>query len=250
MIPLIAANWKMNLLKADALSFCSKLSARVAQRKNRNCDIVICPPFSLLSVVRGALNEEISVGAQTCDHRSFGPHTGDINCLMLKDLDCNRVIVGHSERRTEYYESDKLVQLKAESAIAADMSAIICVGESAEERAAGKTLETVYRQVRDSMPGNGTFENVAIAYEPLWAIGTGLTPSLDQIAEVHEGIRDLVSRLLHDGEKIRILYGGSVNPSNAEEILSLPAVNGGLVGGASLNLDDFWSICCAASDTL
>ncbi|MBK18938.1 MAG: triose-phosphate isomerase [Rhodospirillaceae bacterium] len=243
MRPLIAGNWKMNTLRADA----SALAAGLVEQRaaiDPGCDILICPPFvSIRSVGEIVLGSPIKLGAQDCHVEVSGAHTGDVSAEMLVDAGCNFVIVGHSERRTNHGEGDKLVGEKAKAAFIQSLSAIICVGESLDERNEGKTLAVVEEQVSKSVPAEATAENTIVAYEPVWAIGTGLTPTIEQISEVHDNIRSLLNSRFKDGEEFRLLYGGSMNPGNAGEILAIKNVNGGLVGGASLKVEDFWSIC-------
>ena len=248
MRPLIAGNWKMNLLHADAVALASGLSERRSAEGDPGCDILVCPPYISIPPVASAVSgEAVSLGAQDCHAGDFGAHTGDVNCAMLKDAGCDYVIVGHSERRADHGESDEIVCAKAAAVIAAGMTAIVCIGEKLDEREAEKTLERVAAQIAGSVPEGATADNLVIAYEPVWAIGTGLTPTIDQIAEVHAEIRARLASCAGNADGVRILYGGSMNPGNAAEILAVDNVNGGLVGGASLKLDDFWSVCSAAS---
>lgn len=238
---LIAGNWKMNGLLADGVSLASQV-AELAKPRSHKCDLLICPPFTLLiEAVRTVAGSPVAVGGQDCHAKLSGAHTGDVSPQMLADLGCRYVILGHSERRADHGETDAEVKAKAEAALAANLTPIVCVGEIESERDAGKTLEVVGRQLKGSLPGGGTAEKVVIAYEPVWAIGTGRTPTLDEVEEVHAMIR----RESGLGAGVRILYGGSMKPSNAKELLALPDVDGGLIGGASLKADDFWAIASA-----
>jgi triosephosphate isomerase len=206
---------------------------------------MVCPPATLLAQARYALTgSSIRLGAQDCHPLASGAHTGDISAEMLADAGAKAVIVGHSERRTDHGERDALVEAKARAAHRAGLTAIICIGETAQEREQGKTLEVVRRQLEGSLPGDATGANTVIAYEPVWAIGSGLTPTPTDVAELHGFIRGELGRLLGRGEAgaLRILYGGSVKPGNASELLFVPDVDGALVGGASLKASDFYAI--------
>ena len=244
--PLIAGNWKMNGLKAA-------LSEAAAVRDSLDgspaaADVMICPPATLIApLAEIASGSALAVGAQDCHAKASGAHTGDISAEMIRDTGGTAVIVGHSERRADHGELDRIVREKAAAAHRAGLTAIVCIGETLGQREAGLTLGVVRRQLAASLPDTATDANTVIAYEPVWAIGTGLTPSPGDVAEVHAAIRqDLESRLGATGSRIRILYGGSVKPSNAKELLALPNVDGALVGGASLKADDFLAIVRAA----
>jgi triosephosphate isomerase len=246
MIPLIAGNWKMNGLSA-ALAEVEKLGALLAGAKPR-CAVAICPPATILAQLsaKGA-PVGIATGGQDCHPKASGAHTGDLSAAMLADAGAKFVIVGHSERRTDHKEDDALVRAKALAALGAGLTPIICVGETRAEREAGRAVEVVSAQISGSVPDEAGSQDVVIAYEPVWAIGTGLTPTNDDIRAMHDGIRaQLVGRFGAAGEAIRLLYGGSMKPSNAAEILAVPNVNGGLVGGASLLANDFHAIISAA----
>ena len=240
---LIAGNWKMNGLRGDAVERIEALDART-KIGDPGCDIVVCAPSVLIHLLAEALSGicAISLGGQDCHAKESGAHTGDISAAMLADAGCRYVIVGHSERRADHGEDDGKVRAKAEAAHAAGLVAIICLGESEAMRDAGEALDVVERQLADSLPAAATGGNTVIAYEPIWAIGTGRTPSLEQIAEIHGHLRELLEAR-EPGQGMRLLYGGSVKPSNAGEILALSNVDGALVGGASLAVDDFWAIC-------
>jgi triosephosphate isomerase len=242
--PLVAGNWKMNGLAAS-LAELKSLKERLAQAPVPEAEIMVCPPATLLAQARYALTgSTIRLGAQDCHPLASGAHTGDLSAEMLADAGATAVIVGHSERRTDHSERDALVDAKARAAHRAGLTAIICIGETAQEREQGKTLEVVRRQLEGSLPGDATGANTVIAYEPVWAIGSGLTPTPADVAEVHGFIRGELGRLLGRGEAgaLRILYGGSVKPGNASELLFVPDVDGALVGGASLKASDFYAI--------
>jgi len=243
--PLIAGNWKMNGRRADGLALAGELArqARRSPSAELRCEIVICPPATLLSVLADIVADSpVRLGAQDCHPLASGAHTGDISAAMLADAGCRYVIVGHSERRTDHGESDDTVRAKAEAAHAAGLIAIVCLGETAAQRTAGETLAVVERQFRASVPAAATAANTVIAYEPVWAIGTGKVPTSAEIAAVHAQLRTLARGRVGEGERLRLLYGGSVKPGNAAEILGLANVNGALVGGASLQAGDFWAI--------
>jgi triosephosphate isomerase len=210
-------------------------------------DLMICPPATLLSLFAAAADgSAITVGAQDCHSEPAGAFTGDISAEMLKDAGARAVIVGHSERRTYHQETDALVRGKALAAARAGLTAIVCVGETRAQRQAGEALEVIGGQLKGSLPDYGSTDTLIVAYEPVWAIGTGLTPTSDDVAEVHAFVRNqLVSRYEREGSVIRILYGGSVKPANAAELMALPNVSGALVGGASLNADEFLAIAAA-----
>lgn len=238
--PLIAGNWKMNGL-SDALGFFSALAG--AGASTRHCDILVCPPATLLSVAAmRAAEHGYLVGGQDCHTEANGANTGDLSAEMLRDAGAAFVIVGHSERRADHGESDALVRAKALAARRGGLVPIICVGESLEDREAGKADAVVGAQIAGSVPESLSATDYVLAYEPVWAIGTGRTASTDDIAAMHAFIR--ASR--PDGDAVRILYGGSVKPGNAEQILSLDDVDGALVGGASLDPSSFAAIAKAS----
>lgn len=232
----------MNGLKADGLQLVRDIAAGAAQGQGGSaCDLLVCPPATLIAAVAEAAGGQIAVGGQDCHPEPSGARTGEISAEMLTDLGCRYVIVGHSERRSDHGETDAQVRLKAEAAHRAGLTAIVCIGETSAERDAGQALAVVERQLEGSMPQAGTAANTVIAYEPVWAIGTGRTATATEVAEVHGAIRSrLVAR--EGAEAMRILYGGSVKPGNAAELLAVDNVNGALVGGASLNADDFLAI--------
>jgi triosephosphate isomerase len=235
---LVAGNWKMNGLRQDGTLLAHALKERAAAAgAPLECELLICPPATLLSTVGGILvGSGIALGGQDCHGAPKGAYTGDISAEMLADLGCSYVILGHSERRHGHAETDAVVRGKIAAAWRAGLVAILCVGETQVQRQAGEAVEVVSSQLAGSIPDNAAAATLVVAYEPVWAIGTGLTATTDDIAAMHAEIR---SRL---PAGTRILYGGSVNPKNADAILSLPEVDGALVGGASLNADDFWAI--------
>ena len=243
---LIAGNWKMNMLRGDGTALASELAKRYASTSNPVFDMLLCPPAHLIEAVGAAVgNSGLSVGSQDCHMAEKGAHTGDIAAGQLADIGCGFIIVGHSERRQDHKETDQTVADKAKAVHAAGLVAIICIGETLEEREAGKALDVCTTQIAGSVPAGSTAANTVIAYEPVWAIGTGKTPTSADIAEVHAHVRAEVAKKISDAADVRILYGGSVKPSNAEEIMAIANVDGGLVGGASLKPDDFWGIAAA-----
>jgi triosephosphate isomerase len=243
--PLIAGNWKMNGFKQSV----GELGQMTTGRGDlwRKVDLLICPPATLImtfAVV--ALGSRIQIGAQDCHPAPSGAHTGDLSAEMLADLGATAVIVGHSERRADHGETDALVRQKAEAARRAGLTAIVCIGETQAQRNAGQTLEVCGSQLDGSLPDSASATDLVVAYEPVWAIGTGLTPTEQDVEQVHCFIRDkLTSRFKAEGARIRILYGGSVKPSNAAELMAVQNVNGALVGGASLTAADFLAIAAA-----
>ena len=243
MRPLVAGNWKMNGLTAQ-LAEALALADGIAAGTPLACDVMLCPPFPLISALASSVKGRgILVGAQDCHAKANGANTGDVSAEMLADIGATAVIVGHSERRADHGERDSDVRAKAEAALRAGLTAIVCIGETAGQRAAGLTLEVSGRQLAGSLPKGATAANTVIAYEPVWAIGTGLTASTADVAEVHAFLRRrLVELLPSEGSKVRILYGGSVKPANAKELMSVADVNGALVGGASLKAADMLGI--------
>ena len=245
--PLVAGNWKMNGLRAQLAEALRVRDALSSSGANGAADVMICPPATLLPpLAEAARGSKLLIGAQDCHPAAAGAHTGDISAEMLADAGALAVIVGHSERRFGHGELDRSVRRKAQAAHRAGLTAIVCIGETAGERAAGLTLEVVRRQLQGSLPDGANAANTAVAYEPVWAIGTGRTPSAADVAQVHRVIREaLVVRFGPEGDAIRILYGGSVNPGNARELLLIDDVNGALVGGASLKASDLLAIVAA-----
>jgi triosephosphate isomerase len=241
--PLIVGNWKMNGLR-NSLDELSNLAQLLTTGEAPRAVVVVCPPATILHAVasRGATSG-ILAGGQDCHWEASGAHTGDVSATMLADAGAQYAIVGHSERRTDHGETDDVVRRKAEAAIGAGLKPIICIGETEAERDAGQAEDVVLRQLAESVPEAAGQHVVAVAYEPVWAIGTGRTPSLDDIRAMHAAIRQgLVSRFGERGASLNILYGGSVKPINAREILGVEEVNGALVGGASLFANDFYTI--------
>ena len=241
-IPLVAGNWKMNGLAASQGELV-KIVAGAGALAGKT-DLMVCPPATLIvSFVSAVRGSGVAIGGQDCDAEASGAHTGDISAEMLADAGARAVIVGHSERRSDHHETDALVRAKAQAAWRAKLTAIVCVGEQRAEREAGKTLDVVSRQLDGSLPDGATAANMVVAYEPVWAIGTGLTPTPADVAQVHGFVRKrLTERFNAEGGRTRILYGGSVKPANAKELLTIADVNGALVGGASLNAQDFLGI--------
>lgn len=243
---LIAGNWKMNGLATDlaeAKALAEALASEAAETR-----VALCPPATLVAQMHWHLKESaVEIGGQDCSDKASGAYTGDVSAAMLKDAGARLVILGHSERRAGHGETDAIVAAKVEAALAAGVEPIICVGETLEERQAGRAVEVVSGQVMASLPVSLAGRDFAVAYEPVWAIGTGLTPTLEQIEEVHAAVRAaMVARLGEGGRTAPILYGGSVKPNNASEILAVPEVGGALVGGASLKAADFLGIIRAA----
>ncbi len=238
--PLVAGNWKMNGLAASE----AELTKIIAGSGGVKCDLMVCPPATLIvEFAAAARGSVVSIGAQDCHPEPSGAHTGDIAAEQLADAGARAVIVGHSERRADHHETDALVRAKALAARRAGLTAIICVGEQRAEREGGKTLDVIGRQLDGSLPDGATAADLVIAYEPVWAIGTGLTPTPGDVAEVHGFIRRrLGQRFGETGAAMRILYGGSVKPANAKDLLTVADVNGALVGGASLKAADFLGI--------
>ena len=244
-IPLIAGNWKMNGLRADGIALAKAVVDRVAAAGSPPCEILMCPPATLLTEVGRVLaGSGIALGGQDCHAADRGAHTGEISALMLADAGCRYVILGHSERRAGHGEGDSLVASKVVAADRAGLTAIVCVGETEAERGAGDALAVVGAQLEGSLPADPTARNVVIAYEHVWAIGSGRTPSPDQVRQVHGHIRGRLTVALGRTEaaRTRILYGGSVKPAGAAALLALGDVDGALVGGASLDAEDFWAI--------
>lgn len=246
---LIAGNWKMNCLSADAKALAGGLAEKLGAGDGANFEMLVCPPAVLIPVVAEAISgSAIQLGGQDCHMNEKGAHTGDTSAAMLKDAGCGYVIVGHSERRTDHGETDEIVNAKAAAAQAQGLTAVICIGETEAERDAGKTLDVNGTQIAGSVPAGSTAANTVIAYEPVWAIGTGRTPTTDEVQEVHAFIRSELAKVIgaDEADKTRILYGGSMNPKNAADLLALADVDGGLIGGASLKVDDFWSVASNA----
>jgi triosephosphate isomerase (TIM) len=241
---LAAGNWKMNGLRS-AMQEVTALNAAVPDPA---CDVVICPPATLIcTMAEAASGMRLAVGGQDCHAAASGAHTGDISAGMLADAGAKYVILGHSERRADHGESSDLVRLKTNAAWGARLTAIVCVGETLAQREAANTLDIIGGQLAASIPDGATAANLVVAYEPIWAIGTGKIPTYDEIGAVHDFIRSRLEQRFGAGVglAVRILYGGSVNPGNAAEIFAVSNVDGGLVGGASLKASDFSRIVAA-----
>ena len=240
---LVAGNWKMNGLREDGAALARGLAQRAITTGGGGpgCELLVCPPASLLATVGSALaGSGIALGGQDCHAAPKGAHTGDISPEMLADAGCSHVILGHSERRHGHGEGDAEVHEKIIGAWRARLVAILCVGETQAQRQAGQAAEIVAAQLAASVPNGSTADNLVVAYEPVWAIGTGLTATLEDIATMHATVRASIPA------GARIVYGGSVNSQNAAGILGLAEVDGALVGGASLDAESFWAIarCC------
>lgn len=242
--PLVAGNWKMNGLRGSLAEAVAVDEALAAADGRIGCEVMICPPATLVMVMAELVGKGgLTVGGQDCHVGVSGANTGDLSAEMLADAGATAVIVGHSERRADHGETDRVVAEKAKAAHRAGLLAIVCVGETIGQRQSGLTLDVVARQLDGSLPEGSTAANTVIAYEPVWAIGTGLTPEPADVAAVHKAIRERVSdRFGAEGAAMRILYGGSVKPSNAAELMAVENVDGALVGGASLKAEDFLGI--------
>ncbi len=240
---LVAGNWKMNGTKTSLREV--RLLVSMLKGVRLKCDVMICPPATLLTKVRDLTrSSRVITGGQDCHASESGAHTGDLSAEMFADAGAGAVIVGHSERRADHGEANGDVRAKATAALRAGLTAIVCVGETHDERKSGATLRVISAQVKGSLPEGASADNTIIAYEPVWAIGTGLTATADEVAQVHRHIRKRLSALVGEeqGSRMRILYGGSVKPGNAAELMAVANVNGALVGGASLKAADFIGI--------
>ena len=247
---LIAGNWKMNIMLSEGLKLANSIDEYINSQESPDCDLLICPTALILSDLSEKLiNSSIAVGRQNCHAEISGAYTGEISASMLKNSGASYVILGHSERRHGLNETDNMVQLKVTAAQNAGLNAIVCIGETENEWETNQTIAVLTKQLENSLPSdssilNGT--NTIIAYEPVWAIGSGKTPTNDQITEVHNHIRECLDKIIGEqANRIRILYGGSMKPDNAASILELDNVDGGLIGGASLNAKDFCAIVSA-----
>jgi len=249
--PLVAGNWKMNGTRAS-LDQIKAMAEGVKIPLSEKVDTLICPPATLLYVATALCDDSpLLIGAQDCHQNESGAHTGEISAEMIADCFGTHVIVGHSERRTDHAETDHLVRAKAQAAYAAELTAIVCIGETADERRGGQTLDILKRQLAGSVPDEATADTTVIAYEPVWAIGTGVTPTVRDIEQAHAFMRaELVGRFGAEGATMRILYGGSVKPSNARELMAVANVDGALIGGASLKSTDFLAIFRAYEELL
>lgn len=241
-VKLVAGNWKMNGLGASLAE--AETLEKALKEQAAACRVALCPPATLIDRMAQALKGgAVEIGGQDCHAAASGAYTGSVSAEMVRDAGAGLVILGHSERRAGFGETDADVAAKVEAALAADLEPIICIGETLQEREAGQAVEVVSRQVAGSLPASLAGKAFAVAYEPVWAIGTGLTPTLEQIEEVHAAVRAaMVAKLGEGGRAAPILYGGSVKPSNAREILAVAEVGGALVGGASLKAEDFLGI--------
>jgi triosephosphate isomerase len=246
--PLVAGNWKMNGLKAG-LTELEAICAGYSAAMKAKADFLICPPATLISAAAAkAGSSGVVIGGQDCHAKASGAHTGDLSAEMLRDAGASYVIVGHSERRGDHAETDAVIRAKAEAAWRAGLTAIVCVGERKEQREAGKAAAVVREQLAGSVPDGATASKLVVAYEPVWAIGTGLTPTQTDVADMHKAIREtLAGRFGAEGQNTRILYGGSVKPENANELIIQADVDGALIGGASLKAKDFLGIAAAYS---
>ena len=242
---LIAGNWKMNTSPKDAKKLAENIVASLPERTS-GVDVLVCPPFIDLSVVNSEIEKSyIKLGAQNCYYENAGAYTGEISPKMLVDSNCEFVIIGHSERRTLFGETDRIVNTKIRAALNADLKVIMCIGETLNERNGNTTFEVLARQIEHGLTDIETWknENIVVAYEPIWAIGTGLAANLEQIEEAHDFIKSKLIDVLGDsGKDCLILYGGSVNAKNAADILKIESVYGALIGGASLKADQFVQI--------
>jgi triosephosphate isomerase len=245
-IPLIAGNWKMNGSRALVRALIGHLRQRLTENPQTAREVLVCPPAPYIAFVGELIQgAAIALGGQDCHNSQSGAHTGDISAQMLLDCGARYVILGHSERRADHGETSEMVAAKATAALDAGLRAIICVGETLAERDSGRAFSVVERQLQASLPGNFSRGAITIAYEPVWAIGTGRTASATDVQAMHLHIRKLITAWHQAGEEVRILYGGSVKPQNAGELLALGDVDGALVGGASLKAEDFWGIITA-----
>ena len=246
--PLIAGNWKMNGSRAQTEALVQDLTGRLTSQPGIAADLLVCPPAPYVAQAAAlTAGSGLAVGGQDCHAKQSGAHTGDVSAAMLADAGCRYVIVGHSERRADHGESSELVAAKARAAHEAGLIAIVCVGETEAERDRGATLDVISSQLEGSVQADAEAANLVIAYEPVWAIGTGRTPTPEDVATVHAHIRGLLKAWFKDGAEMRILYGGSVKGSNAGSLMHVPEVNGALVGGASLKAEEFWAIALAAA---
>ncbi len=245
---LAAGNWKMN----GTLGSMLEIDALAEKHPAPTCDVLICPPATLVAAMAASIGDGvIKTGGQDCHANTSGAYTGDISAEMLADAGASYVLVGHSERRQDHNESDADVRSKAKAGMGAGLVVVVCCGETDDQRVAGDTLDVISAQLTASIPDGSTAENLVVAYEPIWAIGTGKVPTLAQIGEVHDAIRALLENRFGDdvGQSVRLLYGGSVKASNADDIFAVPNVDGALVGGASLKADDFSGIITALENS-
>ena len=244
--PLVAGNWKMNGFR-DSLSELADMEKGYDLAMRNRLDMLICVPSTLIyTAAQQCVGSKVEIGGQDCHTNQVGAHTGDISAEMISDVGGTAVIVGHSERRTDHGESNAFVKAKAEAGLRAGLQTIVCIGETESQRQSGKTLNVLKEQLDGSLPDGATAKKVIVAYEPVWAIGTGLVPLTSDVMEAHLFMREyLIERLAEEGETMRLLYGGSVKPGNAAELMDVENVDGALVGGASLKAVDFLGICSA-----
>lgn len=245
--PFIVGNWKMNNLARHTAALCKEIASNL--ENSDTVEVAVCPPFTALLAARASISQgPLKLGAQDCHAFESGAHTGDISAEMLSDAGCSYVIAGHSERRTNHRENDDDVAAKARAAWRGGLTAIVCVGETEAQRDTKATRQVIERQVTGSVPDGAVADSLVIAYEPVWAIGTGRTPGVEDAGAVHRHIRAIVGERFGEdvAHGIRILYGGSMKPDNAADFLADPDIDGGLVGGASLKAEDFLAIVAAA----
>ena len=241
--PLVVGNWKMNGLTNFIGDLAGILANKVARKKSHPFDMLICPPTTLLHPIGKIITETgLLMGGQDCHTGKSGAHTGDISAEMLKDVGCSYVILGHSERRADHIETDEIVKRKVDAAMDANLISIICVGETASERKNGVTADVVTKQILACVPQNATAESIVVAYEPVWAIGTGENAEISYIEEIHSFIKEELRNKKNSTNGISVVYGGSVNLDNYKEIYSSNMVDGLLIGGASLDSDTFTKI--------
>ncbi|MBO6815264.1 MAG: triose-phosphate isomerase [Rhizobiaceae bacterium] len=242
--PLVAGNWKMNGLQTSLQEIIS-INTGLNEQDIEGMDALLCVPATILQLsAHLCASGKLDIGGQDCHQKASGAHTGDLSAEMLSDAGASHVIVGHSERRTDHAETSEMVREKAQAGNRAGLVSIVCIGETASERKEDRTLDVLGEQLSGSMPDDSRADRIIVAYEPVWAIGTGLVPSLDDVEEAHTFIREMLKKsFAEEGERIRILYGGSVKPGNAAELMAVNNVDGALVGGASLKADDFLGIC-------
>ena len=239
----VVGNWKMNGSRVETAGLASSLVRKLSEAERPLPRIIVCPPFPYLGLVHDLLhNTTLKIAAQSCSQHLEGAFTGEVSARQVSDMGVSYVILGHSERRTHYGETNSIVQSKVSAALKGKLQPIICIGETAGERESGRAVASIITQLQESLPRNIKAEQFIVAYEPVWAIGTGITPRIEEIQHIQGVIRQELSKLVSPGGIVPILYGGSVTALNAREILQTPNVNGVLVGNASLKLEDFWQI--------
>jgi triosephosphate isomerase len=244
--PLIAGNWKMNGLEANGLTLARAVAAGAKQAGWTDREMLVCPPATLIMAVAAILKDSgVFVGGQNCHAKPSGAHTGDVSAEMLRDAGCSHVIVGHSERRADCGETNAIVRAKAEAGWRAGLLPIVCIGETLAERDAGRTFAVLESQITGSVPPSATAARLVVAYEPVWAIGTGKTPTTAEVAAAHAHIRTVLDGVMAEAAGVRLLYGGSVKAGNAADLLAVPDVDGALIGGASLDAAEFLAIAKA-----